>query len=239
MSRLGVFTVDFGQKIKKVVNDSFRRAPFDGRHNVQRRAGAGQFRMATVVEAPSAAALDTDEVAVHRIRLNVSSFPEVVGVQPLAVDDLSGDDHVFFAGAPPGVLFEVDDIVQVEWWAGQYWILGGGGEGSVSIWFQIVEVLCDPNTNEKSLLVEVERVAPPCGSVPEIDAYGQVEVFDDGFRCILEEYTKEELEGDPNQSDDGLRGKATYSSVYPTDAYDGCEGQWTLDGLCNPPGCIQ
>lgn len=230
------FSIEAGQKIWEATQQVLRD-PLNLSGGRGRATGPGQFRLATVIEVGSGTATDTGcgTVVVHKIRLITATFDEVLDGQSLECTELQERD--FFAATLPGRTVELDETVQVEWWNNRYWILGGGGGGSVSIYFQILTVECLPG-GEKYLNVQVERVAPHCSTVPEVDAYGRVDVFDDGFRCILDEYTQEELEGDPDILTDGLRGKATYSSVYPTDDYEGCTGNWTLDGLCNPPGCV-
>ena len=127
-----------------------------------------------------------------------------------------------------------DTLVELIEHRGEWWTsYGGTGGGSKIIFFKIEELICDPITGEKSLLVTPDRIAPPCATVDEISS-GTVEVFDNGFACILDEYTEEDLLGP--DGDDGIRGAATYTSTI--DQYCQTTKTWTLLGLCNIYGCV-
>ena len=126
-----------------------------------------------------------------------------------------------------------DTLVELVEHRGEWWTSYGSDGGSKIIFFKIEELLCDPITGEKSLLVTPDRIAPPCASVDEISS-GTVEVFDNGFVCILDEYTEEDLLGP--DLDDGIRGAATYTSTI--DQYCQTTKTWTLLGLCNIYGCV-
>jgi len=102
---------------------------------------------------------------------------------------------------------------------------GSGGDGSVSIWFTVDATGCDDIG--RYLIVTPNRIAPPCTVVPGEDEYGLIYVYDDGFLCILNEFTNAELLG--------LNGKATYAS--DVDQSYGCLKGWTLDGLCDTGNC--
>jgi len=108
-----------------------------------------------------------------------------------------------------------------EWQVIEYDQEGGSGSGSVSIWFVIDDVVCDEITGERYIVVTPHRIAPPCETVPGADEYGLINVYDDGFLCILNQYTDEELLG--------LRGEATYAS----DIGGTCVASWTLEDLCD------
>lgn len=119
-----------------------------------------------------------------------------------------------------------DTLIVVEEHRGEWYTqTGGTGSGSVSIWFTIDSVVCDEITGERYIVVTPDRVAPPCETVPGEDEYGLINVYDDGFQCILNEYTDEELLG--------MRGRATYASGIGGT----CAGTWTLDGLCDTGEC--
>ena len=85
---------------------------------------------------------------------------------------------------------------------------------------------CDADST-RYLVVTPIRIAPPCVTTPGADSYGEFHVYDDGFGCILGEYTDAELVG--------LKGKATYAS--DVDQTYGCVESWTLDGLCDTGSC--
>jgi len=120
-----------------------------------------------------------------------------------------------------------DTLIVVEEHRGEWYTQtgSGGGDGSTSIWFLISSVVCDAVTGERYVTVTPTRIAPPCETVPGEDEYGLINVYDDGFGCILNEYTDEELLG--------VAGKATYAS----DVGGTCVSSWTLDGLCDTGTC--
>lgn len=122
-------------------------------------------------------------------------------------------------------------VVLVEHRGAWYAETSGGGDGSAVMYFEIDAVICDEGSNERYLEVTPDRVAPPCTTPPGADSYGIYYVYDDGFGCILAEYTDDELTGGGTGS--GMRGKATYTS----NIGGTCAKNWTLDGLCDTGGC--
>lgn len=105
--------------------------------------------------------------------------------------------------------------------------VGGGDNGSVSIWFTIEAVLCPDRdyVTETTLVVTVERITGECGGVaPGADYYGVYHVY---------AYCANDLMGLTEDDLIGTKGKATYSA--PVEGY--CDKKYLIDYLCAQPEC--